>query len=93
MGEEVTNINSYVMRLYEKEWNRSIRDFELKCQDAFKKAGIQPVELSENDIKKLEEISQRVWEKLTGKLYKKEFLDKIIFELKKYREQKGGGTK
>lgn len=86
MGEEVTNINSSVMRMYEKEWNRSVRDFEVKCQEAFKKTGIEEVELSEEDMRKLESASRNVWNKLAGKLYRREFLDKILKELEEYRK-------
>jgi TRAP-type C4-dicarboxylate transport system substrate-binding protein len=87
MGEEVTNINSTIMRIYEKEWNRSVRDFEKKCQEAFKKTGIQQIELGEEDIKRLESASRNVWYKLAGKLYSKEFLDKILKELEEFRKK------
>lgn len=87
LGEEVTNLNSSVMRLYEKEWNKSVRDFEKKCQEAFKKTGMEEIELSEEDVEKLENISKNVWNKLAGKLYSKEFLDKILKELEEYRKR------
>lgn len=87
MGEEVTSINSFIMRLYEKEWNHSVRDFESKCQEAFKNTGIQEIELSDEDMKKLETASRNVWYKLEGKLYTKEFLDKIIKELEEFRKK------
>ncbi len=88
MGEEVTDINASIMRVYEREWNNSVRDFEMKCQEAFKKTGIQEIELSEDDMKRIEEISRNVWYKLAGKLYSKEFLDKILNELQQFRKNK-----
>ncbi len=87
MGEEVTNINAYIMRLYEREWNNSVRNFEMKCHEAFKKAGIQEIELSDDDMKKIEEVSKNVWDKLAGKLYSEEFLDKILKGLEEFRKK------
>lgn len=88
MGEEVTNITAYIMRVYEREWNRAIREFEVKCQEAFRKAGIQEIELGQEDMNEIKRLSKEIWYSLAGKLYTKEFLDKIIKELEEYRINK-----
>ncbi|HEY4716922.1 MAG TPA: TRAP transporter substrate-binding protein DctP [bacterium] len=86
MGEDVLTLSNYIMKTYEKEWNKSIRDFEKKCTEAFKKSGINEIELKDEDVKLLEAAGMRVREKLAGSLYSKELLDKILSELQNLRQ-------
>ncbi|UCD85836.1 MAG: TRAP transporter substrate-binding protein DctP [Deltaproteobacteria bacterium] len=79
----------YEMLTIERTWiDDYLRPYENKCIEAFKKYGIKPITLGEKDMETFEAASKKVWEKLTDKIYTKDFLDRVLKELESYRSKK-----
>ena len=74
-------------RMAEKNWGGLLRNFEEQTQQGFIRRGMKPVRLSDEDIKYFIELSRKLQEDLAGKLYPREFLDKIL-QLKKEFDEK-----
>jgi TRAP-type C4-dicarboxylate transport system substrate-binding protein len=78
----------FEIRSMEKQWRTELKDYEKKCFDAFEtRIGIKPVALPDRDMSEIDAAAERVWEKLTGKLYSRDLLDRIIKELENYRKK------
>lgn len=83
-----TELLVYESNSMEREWiDDHLRPYEEKCIKAFEKYGIKAVTLSDEDIKTLETVSKRVWDKLAGKIYSRQLLDKVLKELEDFRKQ------
>lgn len=87
-GEKVIELTYKIMKIYEKEWNRAIREFEERCQQAFKEGGMTEIELKDEDKERLKSASMKTWDDLSGKLYSPELLEKIKKELENYRQKR-----
>ncbi len=84
-----TELLVYETLTIEREWiDDYLRPYEKKCIEAFEKYGIKPVTLSEKDMETIEAAAKKVREKLTGKIYPKDFLDRVLKELENYRSTK-----
>ncbi len=59
-----------------------------KAYDTLKRNNIKFVDLSQDDTKKFDQISEDVWKSLTGKLYSKEVLAQVL----KYRDEFRAGA-
>ena len=83
-----TELLVYETLTIEREWTDDyVRPYEKKCIEAFEKYGIKPVTLSEKDMETIEAAAKKVWEKLTGKIYSKDFLDRVLKELENFRSR------
>jgi TRAP-type C4-dicarboxylate transport system substrate-binding protein len=89
LSPDFQNILKEKCRSYMKELVNLSRNDNEKSIETLKKNGIQVVELSENAKKEFEKIGVEVRNKLTGKLYSKEFLNEILTALDDFRK----GTK
>ncbi len=73
----------------EDEWKADTRKFEKKCLEAFTtKTGMKALPLPSEDKKVIEQMGQKVWSDLAGKVYSKELLKDILQALKDYRQAK-----
>ncbi len=87
--DNFTELLIYETLTIEREWVEDyIRPYEKKCIEAFEKYGIKPITLGEKDMEAIEVAVKRVWEKLTGKVYPKDFLDRVLKELENYRSKR-----
>jgi len=76
----------YEVNTLETEWKKESRLYEKKSLEAFeKKCGIKPVTLSPEDMETLKQAGIRTREKLAGKAFSKELMDKVIEALEEYR--------
>ncbi len=79
----VSELNSF-----ETEWNRRIRSYEEKSLKAFEtKCGMKVLTFSSEDRQALEKAGKAVQQKLGGKLFPKDLLDRIQKALAEYRAQ------
>lgn len=85
LGEEVVNLTRRLIKGLENEWRAKIRDYETRSLRAFENAGMKRLDLSEDDLQKLEKASESVWYKLANKLYPEELMLNIIKELRAFR--------
>ncbi|MFC1563008.1 TRAP transporter substrate-binding protein DctP [candidate division KSB1 bacterium] len=85
--EDLQKILKDKCKSYMRELVVRSREDNEKSIEVLKDNGIEIVNTTEETIKKLEEIGVTVREKLTGKLYSKEFLDEILASLKEFRER------
>jgi TRAP-type C4-dicarboxylate transport system substrate-binding protein len=76
----------YETQTVERWWiEDQLRPYERKCIEAFRKRGMKPVTLSQKDMAAIKAASKRVWFKLADDVYSKDFLNKILKELRAYR--------
>lgn len=90
--KELLNIAEIIIHeisLIEEGWiHKECRPFEKKCLDAFYKYGIKKITFSKEEMDIFEVAAQKVWYQLADKLYPKEFLEKILYELDEFRKDK-----
>ncbi len=76
----------YEVNTLEDEWKRQSRIYEAKSLKAFEeKCGIKPVTLSPQDMETIRQAGIKTREKLAGKAFSKELMDRVLKALEEYR--------
>lgn len=86
LGDEFVQLARRLIMKREQEWRSEIRDYEARSLKAFENAGMKSVKFE--DLKVMQNASERVWKKLANKLYPADLLEKILKELKAFRSEK-----
>ncbi len=79
----------YEVNTLEGQWKKESRAYEAKSLKAFEeKVGIKPVTLSPKDMETLKQAGIRTREKLAGKAFSKDLMDRVVKALEEYRARK-----
>lgn len=81
IDEVVSSLDDFI-RLYEPEWRGDIVSFDQKSMDAFRGEGLQPENFSAADLNTMRKAAVRTREKLSGVMYSKDLLNKVMSEIK-----------
>jgi TRAP-type C4-dicarboxylate transport system substrate-binding protein len=75
------------MEIFLDDFLREIQQSNVKSLVGMYEQGIKPVKWSEDEVKKLEELSRKVWYDLADKLYPRELLEEVIKTIEEYRRE------
>jgi len=85
--EEYQKIVREAMDIFLEDFLREIQQANVKSLVGMYEHGIKPVKWSEEEVKKLEELSRKVWDDLADKLYPRELLEEVIKTIEEYRRE------
>jgi TRAP-type C4-dicarboxylate transport system substrate-binding protein len=75
------------MEIFLDDFLREIQQSNIRSLVGMYEQGIKPVKWSEEEVKKLEEFSRKVWDDLADKLYPRELLEEVIKTIEEYRRE------
>jgi TRAP-type C4-dicarboxylate transport system substrate-binding protein len=80
-GFVMDTVQSYAAKAAE-----SVRQYEQKALPLLESSGIEEIALSPDDVKHLQQRSQQLYQELSGKLYPKALLDRVLVSRDQYRQ-------
>lgn len=92
MPKEYNALVSEAMDLFLDDFINEVQQSNARALTGMYDNGIQLVKWDESEVKKLKELSKRVWDSLADKLYPRSLLDEILKNLEEYRKNKKRGV-
>ncbi len=83
LADDVVTLMANFIRIYEPEWRDDVESFDEKSMTVFKGEGLQEIKLDDHDMDTLRVAAEKTKKKLTGEIYSKELLNKVMQEIKK----------
>ncbi len=85
--EEYQKIVKEAMEIFLEDFVKEIQQSNARSIAGMYEHGIKPVKWSDEEVKKLEELSKKVWDELADKLYPRDLLNEVIKTIEEYRRE------